>query len=751
MNRALVLLSFLLGMPALADVRVAVVPFDNAGGAEFEGLGVGLQSMVTTDLAQADAVTVVERARIHDLLAEMQLAKDGVIDPATAVQIGKVSGATHVVAGSFTVVGDTMRLDVRLAEVATGKVTVAAEEQGERDAFFELEKSVVTKLLAGMGAELTPKERAAVARLHTADFDSFSQFSRGVALFDADRYDEAVAILEAVSQTDADFKLASVTLADLRAVQEQAEKKAMAARVTAAEEKFVGRQEASREGVEVLARLQADAADPKKSWQERSTANLLIAAATGISRSSGGLRGLRDGADAFAMERLGERAYQAWWAESRDRVPTVFPLYRDWWTPMTLEKYTYEEHFEHNLGRFFTGTNDNYVMSSCKGGFGDEQLGWLWLPRVRQLEVHASLLKGMRACLGDAKYAEALLDVAEHLTDEGRVGPAAALLQELSGQSQDERLLSKVATAAKESAERKAGIDAFPVGSPEWELVMFGNVRVESVERSRAEGRVVNDVNYYSRAKLPGVAGPIFVSGVPVWSATRLSDRTLLTGPKLGRDETTSLRHYGDDRGRAKSPADLTPGRAPPTSTNLLLMGGVPRKDGTVRATFDYTPAADWFPLQRRGAPSDQVAGWTPLPDRPLAGVVVAVREIETDPICDPVDPQKMTPIPTTAYGVLIDGDAVVVAELEEVYAAPDRCASHPNHFQRFGVKAELARKPLKDRGPYAVEVSVKGTKLTASVGSTKVSADLPEARVGFPGVYVDGDGYVELSGLALE
>ncbi|MCB9674317.1 MAG: hypothetical protein H6737_04320 [Alphaproteobacteria bacterium] len=737
MHRSLAFLGLLLSSTALADLRVAVVPFDNGGGAALEGLGVGLQSMVTTDLSQADEVTVVERARIQDLLAEMKLAKDGVVDPKTAVELGKVAGATHVVAGSYTVMGDKMRLDARLANVQTGEVTVAEDISGEKDAFFELEKELVKKLLASMGAELSPKERAAVGRLHTADFDSFTRFGQGIALFDADRYDEAVAILEGVAQSDADFTLAAMTLADIKAVQEQAEKKARAARVAAAEEAFVVHQESAQRQADILARLQKDGTDPNRSWQERATANLLLVTAAGTVRTNGGLYTLRQVADIFALRRMGERAWQAYWAELRERPPEFYPIYRDWWTNLDMEKYTYEEHFEHNLSRFFTGTNPNYLVSSCRGGgYGTEQMSWLWVPRARQLELQAALLRDMRGCIGDEGYFGKLLDVAEAMEAEGRVAASTTLLKEISDSSQDERLLTKVATQAKENAERKEALDAFAVGTPEHELVLFGRQRVDDVKRAQADGDVLSDVSYYVRAKFDPVWGPLFLSGVPVWPATRL-DRWLITGPRTGRDETASVRHYDE------------PHKGVPPGSNLLLTG-VPRRDGTVRVTLDFRPAKDWWPMQRRGASPDAIASWKPVDSRPTAGIVLAVREVETDPICDPVDKTKMTPVPTTGFGVLVQDGELVLAELEETFDEPDRCNASPNDFNRFRVKTVLASKALSgDR--FELVATVKGKRLVASAGKVKLEATLPDERSGFPGLYAEGAGYVELSAFALE
>src|SRR5688572_1909100 len=194
-----------------AKPRLAVLEFRPAGATkELESLGSGLQSMLTTDLSQAEGVTMVERARLHDVQGELKLGKTRAVDPATAAKAGKLAGASHIVVGTFTVVGKKLRLDTRLVEVASGKVALATSVDGEQDAFFELEKTLVNRLLAGIGVTLSARERGAVARIHTTDFEAFRRFSAGVSAFDEARYEEALAQLRAAAQKDEDFKLARV-------------------------------------------------------------------------------------------------------------------------------------------------------------------------------------------------------------------------------------------------------------------------------------------------------------------------------------------------------------------------------------------------------------------------------------------------------------------------------------------------------------------------------------------------------------
>src|SRR4051812_15754464 len=92
---------------AQADTRpvVVVFKFDNnsigAGRAEFDGAQTGIQDLLITDLASNAKVRLVDRSHLNEVLTEQNLAKNGQIDPTTAVRLGKILGAQYAVTGGF--------------------------------------------------------------------------------------------------------------------------------------------------------------------------------------------------------------------------------------------------------------------------------------------------------------------------------------------------------------------------------------------------------------------------------------------------------------------------------------------------------------------------------------------------------------------------------------------------------------------------------------------------------------------------
>jgi len=120
---------------------VAVLPLDQGAGSDvYEGLGTALSGMLIADLSGVEGVVLVERARLDALLSEMALTETGFVDPATAQRLGKGLGAEALVTGSWSVVGPTFVLDLRLVEVESSTILKAARADGGIDDFVAVEK-----------------------------------------------------------------------------------------------------------------------------------------------------------------------------------------------------------------------------------------------------------------------------------------------------------------------------------------------------------------------------------------------------------------------------------------------------------------------------------------------------------------------------------------------------------------------------------------------------------------------------------
>ncbi|MDE3171926.1 MAG: hypothetical protein KGN74_02530 [Gemmatimonadota bacterium] len=117
---------------------VVVLGFDNNSigkdAADYNGIGKAIQDMLITDLASNPNVVLVDRDHIEQILQEQHLAKDGAIDPATAVRVGKLLGAQYLIEGGFMSDGrGNMVLTARSTNVETSVISNPQKVQHKTD------------------------------------------------------------------------------------------------------------------------------------------------------------------------------------------------------------------------------------------------------------------------------------------------------------------------------------------------------------------------------------------------------------------------------------------------------------------------------------------------------------------------------------------------------------------------------------------------------------------------------------------
>lgn len=68
---------------------------------------------------------VIERGEIDKLIKEVSFSQTGLVDPKSAIKVGKLLQARYVVAGSLTRQGPILNVNARLIDVQTGAIASA--------------------------------------------------------------------------------------------------------------------------------------------------------------------------------------------------------------------------------------------------------------------------------------------------------------------------------------------------------------------------------------------------------------------------------------------------------------------------------------------------------------------------------------------------------------------------------------------------------------------------------------------------
>lgn len=205
-----------------ADSRptLAVLYFTNSalvGGADYQPLSKGMAEMLITELSQNPGVRVVERDRLQALLEEQNLSTAGRVDQASAVRIGRVLGAQHLLMGAFVIdPRHNMRIDLRAVNAETSQVEYVESVTGKEDQLLALVDQLGRKVNTGLklppvAFRVRPVD-APVAK-GPEQFRAVMLMSR--ALERQDRGDKAgaVALYKDALQADPGFERAKVRLA----------------------------------------------------------------------------------------------------------------------------------------------------------------------------------------------------------------------------------------------------------------------------------------------------------------------------------------------------------------------------------------------------------------------------------------------------------------------------------------------------------------------------------------------------------
>ena len=191
---------------------VAVLDFTNSaiGTAhdELAPLASGISDLLAGELAASGQVRLVERKAVRQLLDEQALVAGQQVDVATAIRVGKLLGAQHVILGGFvTDRSGQMQLHARAVNMETGVIEHVERVSDRTENFMPLVAKLAKQMNAGLKlppapvraeAAPAPARESASAPAKGAPFQAVLLYSRAVNAEDAGDRETAV---ELYSQT----------------------------------------------------------------------------------------------------------------------------------------------------------------------------------------------------------------------------------------------------------------------------------------------------------------------------------------------------------------------------------------------------------------------------------------------------------------------------------------------------------------------------------------------------------------------
>jgi len=230
-----VLATLALALPSPAAAQggskptVAVLYFNNGAiGKDFNDLAPlskGIADLLIGELAANPGIRVVERDQIQKIIDEQKLTTANLTEQSTAVKIGKLLGAHHMVTGGFvTDSKGTVKFTTRVFAVETSEIEFPnpqskdASVTGRLDNFMELVNQLAGKLNNGMKLPDIPA-RVGEAKKEAAKkvpYEAIALYSKGLAAKDAGNKSEAVTLFDQALAKFPDFEKAKAERAKLQ-------------------------------------------------------------------------------------------------------------------------------------------------------------------------------------------------------------------------------------------------------------------------------------------------------------------------------------------------------------------------------------------------------------------------------------------------------------------------------------------------------------------------------------------------------
>ncbi|MBI4503252.1 MAG: hypothetical protein HY700_19110 [Gemmatimonadetes bacterium] len=200
---------------------LAVFPIDNGGSygqnkEDLDALQVGMQQMLTTELAQNPALRVVDRTQIKSLLAEQDLGAAGRVDANTAAKVGKIVGARYSILGGFTDLYGDFRLDVRVVNTETSEIVKTLSVRDKRENLYSLVTKAALDLTKGVNLPALPKQAMEMRENRKVPTEAVTYYSRALLYADRGNKEKATELFNRAIEVFPDYSEAKQGLQQLK-------------------------------------------------------------------------------------------------------------------------------------------------------------------------------------------------------------------------------------------------------------------------------------------------------------------------------------------------------------------------------------------------------------------------------------------------------------------------------------------------------------------------------------------------------
>lgn len=112
-----------------------------------------LADIVSVELTKQDQFDIVEREELEKVVNEQQFSRTSFVDPTTAIEVGKILGASYLFSGAYLVEGDEIIITMKMVKVKDGKMVSGDRINGKKGSFGKLISSITKGAVAMLEQE----------------------------------------------------------------------------------------------------------------------------------------------------------------------------------------------------------------------------------------------------------------------------------------------------------------------------------------------------------------------------------------------------------------------------------------------------------------------------------------------------------------------------------------------------------------------------------------------------------------------
>lgn len=197
---------------------LGVMPFSVAqSDTLLEPLSFGIAELLSTDLSRSARLTLVERARLGEVLRELSLSDAVRVDSSSAPRVGQLLQAHQLVLGALRFAPNRdLVFAARISDATTGRIDTALVASAPLSDVLAAEKAVAFRLFDQLGVNLTPAERARVEQVPTRNLGALVAYGQGVRAEVNGQYAAAYRAYRKAAKLDPKFANAKDRAQELR-------------------------------------------------------------------------------------------------------------------------------------------------------------------------------------------------------------------------------------------------------------------------------------------------------------------------------------------------------------------------------------------------------------------------------------------------------------------------------------------------------------------------------------------------------